>query len=159
MATLYELTQQALVVQEMLMSGDIDEDTFNDTIESLDIDTKVENICKVIRNLDADAKMYKEEKDRLAAKQKTAENGVERLKKLLLFHLKSTNKPSIESGLFKVSKGCSKTVIVEDVKAIPVEFREPQPDKINKAEIKKLLLAGESVTGAELQENEYVTIR
>ena len=67
MPSLYELTLQAQYLQELLESGDIDETAFADTLEAMDVDTKIENICKVIRNLDADAKAFKEEKDRLAA--------------------------------------------------------------------------------------------
>ena len=40
MASLYELTEQELLLQEMLEGGDIDETTHNDTLESLDIDGK-----------------------------------------------------------------------------------------------------------------------
>lgn len=159
MASLYELTQQALLVQEMLLSGDIDEDTFRDTVDSLDINTKVENICKVIRNLEADAKMFKEEKDRLAARQKAAENGAKRLKELLLYHLNSTNKTKVDAGVFKVSKRSVQSVVITDTGSIPLDFLEEQLPKINKAEILKELKEGHRVEGAELSESEYVTIR
>ena len=37
--TLFELTGQAKTLSEMLLSEDIDEVTYNDTLEALDIET------------------------------------------------------------------------------------------------------------------------
>ena len=159
MTSLYELTQQALYLQDLLQSGDIDEDTFADTLESLDIETKIENICKVIRNLEADAKAFKEEKDRLAAKQKVAENGVKRLKESLLMHLQVTEQKKVQSGLFKVSVGASKAVEIFDERALLDDYLEPQPDKINKTRIAEDLKLGIEVAGARFVENQYVTIK
>ena len=159
MSTLYDLTQQAMMLQEMLELGDIDEETLKDTLDSLEIDTKVENVCKVIRNLEAQAKACKEEEDRISAKRKTAENGVKRLKDLLLFHLSATNQQKVQAGLFKVSKGTSKSVLITDEDKIPVEYRIAQPDKIDKKSIADVLKNGMEVDGAELLINSYVTIR
>lgn len=159
MASLYELTNDALALQEMLESGEIDEQTFNDTIEALDVDTKIENICKMIRNLEADATAYKAEKDRLAAKEKSANNAVDRLKENLLNHLLTLDKKKANAGTFTVSVGKSKSlnVIYEDM--LPEQFFIPQPPKIDKTGITKAIKAGENIVGAELVEKPYVTIR
>ena len=139
MASLYELTNDALALQEMLESGEIDEQTFNDTVEALDVDTKIENICKMIRNLEADATAYKAEKDRLAAKEKTANNAVDRLKENLLNHLLTLDKKKVSAGTFTVSVGKSKSlnVIYEDM--LPEQFFIPQPPKIDKVGITKMV--------------------
>lgn len=79
-SSLYNLTIEAQMLQEMLENGDIDETIFNDTLESLDIDTKIENVCKMIRNLEQRALMFKTEKDRMSDRQRVAKNGVKRLK-------------------------------------------------------------------------------
>lgn len=159
MSSLYELTQNAAVLQELLESGEIDEKTFNDTLEGMDIDTKVENICKVIRNLEAKASACKAEKDRLAAKEKAANNGVTRLKESLLNYMLTVDKKKVEAGTFAVSKGTSKSVeiIYEDM--LDEKFFIPQPDKIDKTAITKAIKAGEEVAGARLVEKPYVTIR
>lgn len=159
MASLYELTQQAMHLQDMLEAGDIDQEILDDTLESLEVDTKIENICKVIRNLEAQSKACKEEEDRIAAKRKTAENGVKRLKDSLLLYLTATNQPKVEAGLFKVSKGTSKSVAILDENRIPVEYRVAQPDKIDKRAIADALKSGFEIDGAELSESNYVTIR
>lgn len=159
MPSLYELTQNAAVLQELLESGEIEEQTFNDTLEGMDIDTKVENICKVIRNLEAKAAACKAEKDRLASKEKTANNGVARLKESLLNYMQTVDKKKVEAGTFSVSKGISKSVeiIYEDM--LDEKYFVPQPDKIDKTAITKDIKAGEEVAGARLVEKPYVTIR
>lgn len=156
---LYQLTGAALQLQEALELGEIDQQTFDDTLESLDIDTKVENICKVIRNLEAQAKAFKEEKDRLAEREKSVKNGVARLKESLLFSLQSLDRNKVEAGIFTVSRSKSKSVKIIDETWLPEQFLIYQPAKIDKAAIAKVLKDGEEVAGAELEETEHVRIR
>lgn len=156
---LYELTQNAAYLQQLLEDGDIDEQTFNDSLESLMIDDKVESICKVIRNLEAQAAAFKEEADRLTKKRQTAENGVQRLKESLANFLQTTNSKKITAGLFTVSLGSSKSVEVTGEKALPECYLTPQPPKVNKVEIGAALKAGVAVPGAALTESYYVRIK
>lgn len=156
---LYELTQNALAIQEMLESGEIDEAVYNDTLEGMGIQEKVENICKVIRNLDAKATAFKEEKERLAKKQSTCENSIKYLKQSLLDHLNAVDKNKIDAGLFTVSKSTSTSVCITNESKIDEFFLEPQPPKINKTEIGKALKSGIKVDGAELVKTEYVRIK
>ena len=159
MASLYELTQNALYLQDMLESGEIDDTVYNDTLEGMGIQEKAENICKVIRNLDAKAKSYKEEKDRLAKRQSECENGVKRLKESLLMHLNALNKSKLDAGLFTVSKSKTKSVKITDADYLHSSYLEPQPPKINKKKIAEDLKSGLDVAGAEYVETEYVRIR
>lgn len=157
--SLYEMTLACQDLEEMLESGVIDEKTYNDTIEGLDIDSKVENICKVIRNLTAKAEAFKAEKDRLAERQKAAENGVKRLKESLLFHMDSLNSPKIEAGLFKVSIGKTEAVRVINQNEIPAAYLIKQPDKVDLVSIKNDIKAGVTVNGCEIECRNYVKIR
>ena len=159
MSSLYELTQYAAQLQNLLESGDIDEQTLNDTLEAMDIESKVENICKVIRNLEASAEAFKQEKDRLASKQKVAENGVQRLKDSLLSFMQVRNTPKVTAGLFTVSAGKTKAVEITDESKIPASFKVPQPDKVDKTALGKELKAGAEIEGAILVEREYVRIK
>lgn len=159
MSSLYELTQEAAYLQELLESGEIDEQVFNDTLEAMDIDTKIESICKVIRNLEAAATAYKTEKDRLAAKEKTANNGIARLKESLLNYMLTVNKKKVDAGVFTVSTRMSKSVEVIYEDMLDEKYFVPQPDKIDKAAITKDIKAGEPVTGAKLVERPYVAIK
>ena len=159
MASLYELTQNALVLQEMLENGEIDEDVYKDTLDGMGIENKAENICRVIRNLEAKSTAYKEEKDRLAKRQSECENGIKRLKESLLMHLNTLDKNKLEAGLFTVSKSKTKSVKITDEKWLHKSYLEPQPPKINKKKIADDLRRGLDVAGAEFVENEYVRIR
>ena len=159
MASLYELTMDAKLLQDLLESGEIDEETFNDTLESLDVDTKIENICKVIRNLESDAKAFKEEKDRLQARQKTAENGVKRLKDSLLNYLSVTETKKVTAGNFNVSMRTSESVNITNPDVIDENWLQYLEPKIDVAGIKTAIKNGEKVAGAELVKNPYVMIR
>ena len=159
MMNLYTLTGAALELQNLLEAGEIEEDVYQDTLENLEIDKKIENICAVIRNLEAEALAFKEEKDRMASRQKTAENGIKRLKESLLNHLTVTNQNKVKSGVFSVSLGSSEKVIVTDQKQIPSEFLIPQEAKIDLATIKKLLKNGEYIGGVTIESSNYIRIR
>lgn len=159
MPSLYELTQNVLMLQDMLESGEIDEAIFNDTMDAMGVAEKAENICKMIRNLDAKATAYKDEKDRLAKRQSECENAIKRLKESLLNHLNAVDKKKLDAGLFTVSKSKSTSVKITDESKIDEFFLEPQPPKILRTEISKALKSGVEVDGAELVENEYVRIR
>ena len=156
---LYELTQTAAYLQQLLEDGDIDEQVFNDSLEAMMIDDKVESICKVIRNLEAQAAAFKEEEQRLAKKRTTAENGVKRLKGSLLDFLQTTNKKKVNAGLFTVSLGSSKAVEITNESALPEDYLILPPPKVDKTRISAELKAGREIPGARLVENAHVRIK
>ena len=156
---LYELTANAAYLQQLLEDGEIDEQTFNDSLEAMGVDEKIENICKVIRNLEAQAAAFKEEKQRLEKRQSVAENGVKRLKASLVTYMETMLSKKVNAGLFTVSLGSSKSVEVVNEKEIPAIYLVEQPPKIDKTAIGKELKAGEEVPGVVLKESSYVTIR
>lgn len=156
---LYELTANAAYLQQLLEDGEIDEQTYADSLESMMIDEKVENICKVVRNLEAQSAAFKEEEERLAKKRKVAENGVKRLKDSLVNLMQTTNDKKIKAGLFTVSLGSSKSVEVFQQNELPECFLKPQPPTVDKTAISAALKAGDVVPGARMKDNAYVTIR
>lgn len=159
MATLYELSKQANELYEMLQNEEIDEQTFNDTLEALETDIKVENYCKVIKQLQADAEMFKGEIDRLTARKKTAENAVDRMKNALLTFLQLSGQEKVKAGSFSVSTATTQAVQITDESAIPCIYLVEQPPKVDKIGIKNALKAGEEINGAELVNNLGVRIR
>lgn len=159
MASLYDLTIAAYNLQIMLESGEIDEQVFTDTLNSMGDKEKIESTCKVIRNLEAQAAAFKAEKERMADRQKTAENGVKRLKQALLDYLVASNKKKDSAGLFTVSIGTSKSVNISNEDALPENFLIPQPPKIDKTAIGNAIKSGVEVPGAEILENRYVKIK
>lgn len=159
MASLYELTTQATALYEMLQAEEIDEQTFNDTLEAMGTAEKVESYCKVIKQLQSDVEMFKKEIERLADRKKTAENGVDRMKNALLAFLQLSGQDKVKAGSFAVSTATTQAVQITDEKAIPCIYLVEQPPKIDKIGIKNALKAGEEISGAELINNTGVRIR
>lgn len=159
MASLYEMTQDVLYLQSLLEDGEIDEETYRDTVECMCVEGKMENICKMIKNLGAKAAAYKAEEDRMAQRRKTIENSVKRLKDSMLNFMLCSNSKKVEAGVFTVSLGSSTSVNVTDESHIPAEYLTPQPPKIDRTALGKALKAGEEIEGVELAKNSYVTIR
>ncbi len=157
--TIYELTEQAAQLYALLESGEIDEAIFNDTLDAMGAEEKLKNCCYIIKQLEADAKTLKEEKDKLDAKQKTAENGAKRLRAKVLDYLNATNTKKTKVDIFTLNVVETKSVNITDESKIPVAFLIEQPPKIDKTAIKKALAEGEVVTGAEIQINEGVRLK
>lgn len=159
MSTLYEMSEMARALYDMLQAEEIDEQVVKDTIEGMGAEEKVESCCKVIRQFEADLEAYKTEKQRFAEKQSQAEKSIKRLKDNLLMFLTASQQDKIKSGLFTVSKAKSKAVNIIDETLIPEEYLKPQPPKVDKTAIKKAITDGIEVSGAEIITNESVRIK
>lgn len=159
MATLYELTEQARCLYELLQDNEIDEQTFNDTLEAMGAGEKAENYCKIIKQFQNDVEMFKSEIDRLTARKKAAENAVDRMKAALLLFMQQTGQDKIKAGTFSIYTATTPSVNITDEKLIPCIYLVEQPPKISKDAIKKALKNGEKVNGAELVNNTGVRIR
>lgn len=159
MPTLYEMTTQASELYNLLQNEDIDEQVFLDTLEAIGTGEKIESYCHIIKELQGDFEKFKAEADRLAARMKTAKNGIDRMKDSLLSFLRVSGQNKVKAGTFTVSIGTSKQTNILDEALIPTEFKTPQPDKIDKTAIKRAIESGQAVTGAEIIINESVRIR
>lgn len=140
--SLYQLTGNFLVLQEMMMDSDIDPETLKDTLEAMEgnIEDKLNNYGKIITNLKGLASNIKEEKKRLDEKEKTINNQIERMKKNIKESMIAMDKKDIQTELFSFTvKSGVTSVVIDDVDKVPKDFRIPQPDKINKDGIKQLL--------------------
>ena len=156
---LYELVNAALDLQEQLEAGEMDEQAFTEAVDSIGLDKKIESICGVLRNLEAEAEAFKAEKERLAARERTARNAVDRLKAYLVDNVKTLGVKTVKVGTFALSLGKSKSVEVLDATKIPAQYLIEQPPKVDKANISKALKDGVEVPGARLLESEYLRIR
>nr|DAO01898.1 MAG TPA: resistance protein [Caudoviricetes sp.] len=155
---LYELSLSFQEVQNM----DLDPEVMKDTLDSIEdaIESKAENIAKLIRNLESDVAAYKEEEDRLKTKRQATENKVKWLKTYLEDNMKLTGKTKFKSGMFNFSiQKNPASVNITDEKAIPEEFLIQQPPKVDKTSLKEILKRGIEVPGAELKQTEGLRIR
>ena len=159
MATLFEMTQTAKQLYEMLQAEQIDEKTFADTLEAMGTEEKVEGYCQVIKQLQADADMFKAEADRLAARKKTIENSITRMKTALKDFLLISGQKKVKAGTFTASLSSREAVNIYDYDKIPAEYLVHKPAEVDKKGIKEAIKNGIVVTGAEIVSNDTLTIR
>ena len=156
---LYEINGQVLQLMELLDEGEIDEQTYRDTLDNLGGTIAVEEVIKGIRTKSAEVEAYKTEAERLTEKRQRAEKTVDSMKKLLMTYLTNTGQKKLKTGLFCVSRGTSKSANIVDESLIPAKYLIEQPAKVDKKAILTALKNGEAVQGAELKESEFITIK
>ena len=161
MSSLYDLTQDFKQVQSLIDDGGED---LRDTLEALNlaIEDKLENIGKVIRNLDGEIEMLKNEETRLADKRKALEANKNRLKMYVEEQLAITGKDKVKTGIFTFAmQNNAPSVKVTDEKLIPKRYFLPVEPKLDKKALKESLkeMGVESMPGAELVQGRSLRIR
>lgn len=127
--TLYELTDELLMLLTMAEDGE-EEEAFADTWEAVsgDFDEKIENYCKVIKQMEADGKAIKDEEARLYERRKRIENRVEWMKANIMTAMNATGKKKAGGTLFTASvrnKGGKLPLILDcDESDVPFEFQK-----------------------------------
>lgn len=119
-------------------------------------DQKIEGIGCWIKNLLSDAKALKEEKDNLAARQKSAENKAASLKAYLSSYL---NGEKFKTAKVAISYRKSDSLDIAEGAAIPekyLKYSEPTPDKIG---LKAALKAGEKFPGISIVTSSNIQIK
>jgi hypothetical protein len=158
--TLYEMSEGALALYEMFYNGDIDEETLNDTIESFGVEDKLEDYCKLIRQLGADVIALKAEKALIDQKIKRADNTSERLKNNILRFFESTSTEKQKAGTFNLALRKTEAVNVVNLDVIPEEFKTTEITvKPDKNSIKAAIKLGKEIPGAEIQINKSINIK
>ncbi|WP_446662992.1 siphovirus Gp157 family protein [Geobacillus sp. CCR] len=157
---LYELAENYAKLLEM--AEEMDSEAIVDTLEALQeaIEDKAENIGKLIRNLEADVKVIRDEEKRLAERRQAIENKIERLKSYLQEQLETAGIEKVKRPTITVSiRKNPPSVDVIDETLIPADFLIPQPAKVDKRAILERLKNGEHVPGAALKQTKGVQIR
>lgn len=163
---LYELTQNYRNLESLLDNLGEQEGLTVEMIHGAlgqvedDINTKIENTCKVIKEIEADSIGIDEEIKRLSALKKQKENTVKKLKEYVEFEMNGIGLNKVEGKLFKISFRKSKVVKVLDETKIPKEFiKVKTTESISKTDLGKALKSGEIIEGAELVENKTLQIK
>ncbi len=158
MSTLYELTNNMRKILDMADEDMIDEQTLQDTFESLqyDLEEKAVNYAKVIKELEAQSKIISDEKKRLEEKKKVIDNNVKGMKETLKAAMEVAGKKKIKTNLFNFNiqkAGGLKPLVIDG--EVPKEYlKEPEPDNSSIRE----LLKTTQVEWAHLAEKEEVLI-
>ena len=158
---LYELADGYRQVQELYEEAQTEEDLqcLVDTLDAIQdsLEVKVENIASLMKNLEAEATMFKQEEERLAKARKSRLATVERLKNYLDTQLTFAGIKELKAGIFTCKYRKSESVEVSDLDKLPLEYVKVEY-KPNKTEIKKAIKANQEVPGAALVENMNFTV-
>ena len=157
---LYELARSYAELLDR--AEEMESDALVDTLESLQeaIEDKAENVAKLIKNLEADAKIIREEEQRLAERRRAIEAKIERLKSYLQEQLETAGIEKVKRPTITVAiQANPPSVDVIDETAIPIDFLIPQPAKVDKKSILERLKNGEAIPGVTLKQTKGVRIR
>lgn len=160
--TLYELNDIYLNLLDLIETG-ADDEKVQEALENIqdEIEDKADSYAIVIKALEAQNQMFKEEEKRLYSKRKANENSIARMKRNLeeTMYLLDKKKFKTDKFSFNIQKNRATVKIVDEDK-IPEEFKE---EVITMNIVKKALLEalkdGELVDGAEYVQTESLRIR
>ena len=160
MSTLYELTGQFLDIYNM----DIDDETKQDTLDAIDwqenFEEKVFGYAKVIKNLEDDIAVIKQEESRLAERRKSIKSKVDTLKTNLQAAIEVSNNLKVDSPLMTVSVRKTKSKVEVDEAKLPKKYWVKKvTESPDKKGLYDLLSGGNKIKGASLQENRTLSIR
>lgn len=162
MGTLYELTNDFEYLKNLLESGEIDEQLFNDTIAGIEceIEAKADGYAKIRQSLKADVNALKDEEARLCERRAALERNVSKLEKALESAMIQTGKEKFKTTLFSFSIANNPaSVEITNEQEVPPEFLIQQPARIDKAKIKEALKDTGSLPFARLKQTRGLRIR
>ena len=157
---LYEIDNAILECIDLETGEIIDIDKLNEL--QMERDAKIENVALWIKDLKAEAEAIKAEKQKLAKRQKSAENNAESLKKWLAYALQGEkfktakcsvsfrNTETVEvtaEGLENLMRGGNDELLT---------YKAPEP---NKTAIKQAIKSGLNVAGVQLVQNVSTIIK
>ena len=165
MATLYELTDTMKHLLDLAQSGEVDQETIDDTIESMDLTTdierKIEGYAIVMDELKASNERIHNEEKRLADRRRVQQNNYNRMRETLLDRMKLLKLDKVKTDKYTVSiRQNPVKVVVSDESNIPKDFFIEQRPKVDRKKLKEHLEnTGEELEGVELRQEESLQIR
>ena len=168
MASLYDLTGDYAKFAEYMEQVELDpemQEALEDALNNLDedIEIKLENYAKIIKNFESDIAGLKAEEERLAKKRKAMENSIKHMKERMTIAMQQTGKLDIKGELFKFKVQANPPAVVMDVNYIedvPEKYLIAQDPKIDKKKLAEDLKAGVELDGvAHLEASVSVRIR
>jgi hypothetical protein len=163
--TLHEVASEFKPVLEqldqMLLDGEIDEQSFTDTIESaaVDLDLKIENVAKFISYLDSLSAGMGESINSMKARKQAVDNRITSLKQYLSGSMEFVGYSKFERPDIRISFRKTKAVVIDDESKLNQFKVEKITYSYPKAEIKKAIESGEQVEGAHIEENKNIIIK
>ena len=168
MKSLYEMSNDYLNVMRQIEDAEgIMSDLQIEALDTIDEEfpVKVGNICKVIRNQEAESAAIKVELDRLSNRRKAKVNSVKRMKAYLFDNMQTLGHDKVETpdNLFTVAVQNSNPSAqwVGEANDIPDELRMiPPPPELDKKMVLTMAKAGTDLPdGCEVTRGKHLRIR
>lgn len=123
------------------------------------LEEKLESTAKVIRNLEAEAEALEAEEKRLKARKTAVRNRIADIKGYVKENLEAMGKDKVEAGIFKWSlQNSPPKLVVTDETIIPLKFFEIERT-LMKNELKRVILSGRNINGAEIVREKHLRLR
>lgn len=161
--TIYEITNELQAIIEELqnnggeLTAELEEALF---INRDEFKNKCEGYCKARANLEGQVVAANNEKERIEAYIIRTEKAIDRIDEVLKNAMQIYEMPKVEAGTFRLSLRTNKSVNISSEEDIPSEYiKRKEVVSIDKAGIRKMLLSGEQINGAELKETQSLIIK
>ena len=166
MATLYELSGEARHLYALLRDEIIDEETFNDTLESIGAEDKVESYCRVIKQMEADIEteidahiaVYEKEISRLKEEKAWKQNNINELKDRLLLFIDACGGTIRRGSTFAAYPRETTSTEILDENIIPKKYKKVKY-VLDRTAINDALKSGLKVKGARIKTTRKVIIK
>lgn len=159
---LYEITESMARLDDMLSLEEIDTQTYNDTLESIqfELQSKSNDISKYITELERQSEAVNSEIKRLQELKKTRENKIESIKNYVTQAMQKMNLKKIDTDFALLSLRKSESIEVTNISEIPSEYKTTTiEEKADKTAIKKAIKQGIEITGVKLIEKDNLQIK
>lgn len=160
MASIYDLNAEFEIISELLSNPDLTDEeaeTLQTALDCLgeDLDYKLENYAKVIRNFESDIEGLKKEEDRIRTKRQTLEKRISDMKTAMRDAMIAMIAPD-EKGKIRTKCGAFSFSIRNNAPSVvmDVNYIEDVPEKYliaQEPKIDRKLLAEDIKSGADLE--------
>lgn len=163
MFKMYDLTEMYLNIWDLVNDEETDLDSLELALQEVEenITVKAENMAKLIKNIEGNVKVLKDEEKRLQGKRRALENKIVGIKDYLEYQLRNMDLKKVQGDIFTVAiQKNPPTVKFTDEELIPEKYKEQIITvKIPKKAILDDIKEGIEVPGAEMIQGESLRIR
>lgn len=161
MTTLYSIGERYRNLEELLDNDEFPAEAVLEAAIAVEDEfvAKAQSIGRLVLNMNAEIKAFREEEDRLSRRRRTIQNKLEGLKNYLQHEMTLANLRKISGVVsIRIQTNSRGSVIIDNEKAIPAEYWIPQHPVLDKAVIYDRIKAGESVPGCHVETGEHLRI-
>ena len=160
---LYEVNHMIVDLKNKLASGELDEQTVQDTLEGVlpIMQEKAKNISAMILNLQSDVRELKLAEERIMKRRKSAEKSAKWWLDHLLHSMETCDVNEIKTDEFvaKLQRNPVK-VVIDDIDNLPTKYVTQKVTlSAKKKSLREALQAGEKIEGVELLKSNRVAFK